>query len=69
MTFTQLDYLIARAFEEAAMKKIGIAVPGFSEKDGKLKRKSRTPKPIAKGKRLKAEREAKAWAKAQRKTT
>ena len=52
--------------EKIAMKKSGIPVPGFSEKDGKVKRKPpRTPKTIAKGKRLKADREAKAWAKAQ----
>mgnify|MGYP003705275403 CR=1 FL=1 len=52
------------------MKNSGIPVPGFSEKDGKVKRKPpRTPKTIAKGKRLKADREAKAWAKASRKTT
>jgi hypothetical protein len=42
----------------------------LDKKTGKPKAKPpRTPKPIAKGKRLKAEREAKAWAKAQRKTT
>ena len=74
----KLVYFLAfpdRAAHDASWKAFGAdpewkAAAKESEKDGKLKRKPpRTPKPIAKGKRMKAEREAKAWAKASRKTT
>jgi hypothetical protein len=67
MIFTQLDFLIARAFEEAAMR--GKHVIVIDKKTGLPKAKDSTPKPLRKGKHAKAARQEKAWKAASRKTT
>lgn len=63
------------AINEAAMKQTGKPLPGFKlvEKDGErpkiVNKPPRMSTPMRKAKRAKADRQAKAWAKASRKTT
>jgi len=60
---------------EAAMKQTGKPLPGFKlvEKDGErpkiINKPPKMSAPMAKAKRNKAHRQAKAWAKASRKST
>lgn len=65
MMFTQLDYLIARAFEEAAMKKTGIPIGDAILKDGKIKPIDKAPKHAKIARNKKASRAEKAWKAAQ----
>jgi hypothetical protein len=48
--------------EKIAMKKSGIPITGVNlDKSGKLRKVSKTPKPLASGKHRKAARAEKAW--------
>lgn len=54
--------VIEQLIDEAdAMKQFGIRIKNVREKNGKLEKTSKTPKPLAKNQHQKAARQAKAW--------
>lgn len=66
MIFSATHLAVAKAL---AMKLKGIQIKGYKLKDGGLEKTTSTPAPLRKGKRMKAEREAKAWRTKNKKST
>ena len=54
--------VIEQLIEDAdAMKQFGIKIKNVREKNGKIEKTSKTPKPLAKGKKIQAAKTEKKW--------